>query len=100
MPPALVLAAPAALLGGPAGKAARALLGAYAVAVLATSAGAARSSSPADAARLPAIFATMHFSWGAGFLTSSARTGPPVRGIAHALRSGLGLVGRLARRGR
>ena len=99
MPPALVLAAPVALLGGPAGKAARGLLAAYALAVVATSARAARSAPPGDAALLPAVFATMHLSWGAGFVTSSLRTGPPLRGCAHALRSGLGIISRLARGG-
>ena len=100
LPPALVLAVPAALLGGPTGKVARGLLGTYALAVLVTSARAARSASPGDAVRLPAVFAAMHFGWGAGFVTSSVRTGPPLRGCAHALRRGLGLVGRAARRRR
>jgi succinoglycan biosynthesis protein ExoA len=55
------------------------LYGAGIVAVAASAA--ARGLAPRVAARLPAALATMHVSWGTGFLTSPAslavRTGPP-----------------------
>lgn len=45
----------------------------YAAANLIASAVVGRRLPANEAARLPAIFATMHFSWGYGFLTSRAR---------------------------
>jgi glycosyltransferase involved in cell wall biosynthesis len=81
--PTLVLAGIAAVLGpGAIGRAARAMLAGYAAAVLATSAAAARDADPGDAAGLPAVFATMHFSWGAGFLVACATHGPPLKALA------------------
>jgi succinoglycan biosynthesis protein ExoA len=35
-----------------------------------------------DAAALPAVFATMHAAWGAGFLAGAARFGPPLKALA------------------
>lgn len=35
-----------------------------------------------EAPRLGVVFATMHLSWGVGFLAGCARFGPPLRGIA------------------
>jgi hypothetical protein len=52
----------------------------YAAGVLAVTAMAARQLPPRVAARLPAVLATMHLSWGAGFLTSPRRLVP--RGLA------------------
>ena len=100
LPPTVTLAVPVALLPGPVGKLGKGVLGVYALAVLATSAREVKESSVGDAARLPAVFATMHLSWGVGVLTGSARFGPPVRAWAHAFRGGLGMVAGLARRGR
>ncbi|MGH3406201.1 MAG: hypothetical protein ACRDRJ_27445, partial [Streptosporangiaceae bacterium] len=47
--------------------------------VLAVSARATRGLPPRAAARLPLVLATMHMSWGAGFLTSPRDlvSGPP-----------------------
>lgn len=78
---ALAVAAPVR----PVRRAARTGLGAYGVAVLAASAALARRGR-ADALWLPAIFATMHVTWGAGFLAGCARFGVPVRAIARLLR--------------
>jgi succinoglycan biosynthesis protein ExoA len=92
-PPALVLAALAAAVAPqPIRVAARAALGAWAAAVLVTSARAAREHSPRDAAGLPAVFAAMHFSWGLGFLRGCLAFGPPLAALARIV--GLGRSGR------
>jgi succinoglycan biosynthesis protein ExoA len=52
----------------------------YAAAVGVTSARLAER--PAQAPALSAVFATMHLSWGFGFLAGCARFGPPLRAIA------------------
>jgi hypothetical protein len=49
---------------------------AYGAGVLAVAASAARQLRPPAAVRLPAALATMHLSWGAGFLTSPRRLVP------------------------
>jgi succinoglycan biosynthesis protein ExoA len=84
-PPAAVLAIAAGLGAGVAGLVASAagspppwrwlMLGfavpaVYAAGVLAVTAAAARRLRPAVLARLPVVLATMHVSWGVGFLTS------------------------------
>ncbi|GAA4578983.1 glycosyltransferase family 2 protein [Planotetraspora phitsanulokensis] len=46
---------------------------AYIVAILAGSVLTGRSLSPAALLRLPLVYATMHLSWGTGFLTSPSR---------------------------
>jgi succinoglycan biosynthesis protein ExoA len=75
--PGLVLtAAAAAVAPRPLRGAARAGLGAYAAALLATS---ARAGKPAE---LPLVFATMHFSWGVGFLRACAKLGVPWKALA------------------
>lgn len=86
MAPALVLAAPVALVGPqPLRALARLGLAGYAAALVAVSVRAARStSSKADAASLPAVFATMHLAWGAGFVLSAYRFGPPVAAVLSA----------------
>lgn len=80
LPPGLVLAAAAAVAPSPLRPAARAGLAAYAAAVLATSARELRRA-PADAATLPLVFATMHLSWGVGFLRGCATLGVPWRAV-------------------
>jgi hypothetical protein len=45
----------------------------YAAANLVASAAVGRKLAPAEAARLPAVLATMHLSWGWGFLTTPTR---------------------------
>jgi succinoglycan biosynthesis protein ExoA len=69
---------------------ARAAVGAYAVAVVGTSARALPESGAADAAALPVVFAVMHGTWGFGFLAGSARFGPPLAALAQLARRGSG----------
>jgi hypothetical protein len=54
----------------------------YGAAVLAASA----RSSPADAGALLLVFATMHLSWGVGFLRGCATLGVPWRALAALIR--------------
>ena len=71
--PALVLAGGGSCCGPRAlRRASRVGVGAYLSAVLVTSASAGRGR-PADALALPLVFATMHTSWGAGFLLGLGR---------------------------
>ena len=80
--PGLVLAAGAALVAPrPVRGVARAGLAAYGATVLATTAQAARDARLADAAALPAVFATMHLAWGVGFLRACAVLGIPWRAL-------------------
>ncbi len=81
LPPALAVTVPLALVPrGRLGRVARAGMAAYVAALLATAASRARAGLR-DACWLPAILATMHLSWGFGFLAGSARFGPPFRAI-------------------
>jgi succinoglycan biosynthesis protein ExoA len=84
LPPALVLAGASALVPGGAGRPGRLALAAWSAAAVAEAARAARreEASAADALALPAVFATMHFTWGAGFLAGSAKFGPPLQALA------------------
>ncbi|HEV3002599.1 MAG TPA: glycosyltransferase family 2 protein [Solirubrobacteraceae bacterium] len=87
LPPGLVLAAVAGVLPGPQRRAARAGVAAWACGLAATAARAAARGAPArDAAALPAVLATMHVAWGAGFLLGCARFGPPVAALARLAR--------------
>jgi hypothetical protein len=82
-PPALVLATVASLIAPrPIRLAARMAVASWVVAVLGTSARAAREHSPSDAVGLPAVFAMMHFSWGLGFLRGCLAFGPPLGALA------------------
>lgn len=86
LPPAVVLTSFAAALPlGPVRLAARVCMGGYVAVLLATAAGAAREAPLRDAAALPAVCATMHAAWGAGFFVGCARFGVPARGLAAAL---------------
>jgi succinoglycan biosynthesis protein ExoA len=89
LPPALVLTATAAL-GAP--RRVRACtqfgVGLYAGVIGVESARAARRSPPRVAAGLPAVFVTLHASWGLGFLAGIARFG----GVRVILRERLGRV--------
>ena len=86
LPPALVLALPAALLGpGLLRGAARLALAADLVLVGAVSLRATRAQR-ADAPGLALVFATMHSSWGLGFLTGCARFGPPLAALRRLVR--------------
>ena len=76
MMPGLVVAAGCALVAPrPLRRLARVGLGGYLGAVAVTSAR-ARNAEPRDALALPATFATMHGSWGAGFLAGLVRFAP------------------------
>lgn len=82
-PLALVIAVAASFVApGPLRLAARAAVAAYAAAVVATSVRAAGEAGARDAAALPLVFAVMHLTWGAGFVSGSIRFGPPVAAFA------------------
>ena len=86
LPPAVALVVAAALLPTPAARPFRLAAAAYGVVLLGESARiSVRSHAGRDPLWLPAVFAAMHLSWGAGFLVGSARFGFPLSGIAHAL---------------
>ena len=71
------------LLPGPLGRLARRGAGVYGLALAASAVTAARErdAAPADAASVPVVLAVMHTSWGLGFLSGSARFGPPVEAL-------------------
>lgn len=80
--PAVALTALAGLAPLPRiAAAARVGIGVYAASLIGASAAAGRRSAPGDAFALPAVFATMHLSWGAGFLLGCLRY-PPLRALA------------------
>jgi glycosyltransferase involved in cell wall biosynthesis len=83
------LALVGALLGSVAGPrpvraVGRAGVVAYAAALGANAARSATEADPRDAATLPLIFAIMHVTWGAGFVSGSIRFGPPVEALLRA----------------
>jgi succinoglycan biosynthesis protein ExoA len=84
--PSLALALLGALAPWPLRGPARALLSVYALVVFAVSAREARRGPAADAAALPLVFATMHLSWGFGFLAGALRFGPPLAALRRAAR--------------
>ena len=78
LPPALALVLAAAMLGPRTLRApARAAMLLYVLMLIGESARLSRGGSPDEALALPAIFATMHLSWGVGFLSGVARFGVP-----------------------
>jgi succinoglycan biosynthesis protein ExoA len=86
LPPALVLALPAALAGpGLLRTVARLALAAYLACVAAVSLRTTRGNS-SEAPGLAVVFATIHLSWGLGFLCGCARFGPPLAGLRTLLR--------------
>lgn len=81
LPPALVVTAAAAVAAPrPVRDLARVGIAVYATALAAGSAR-APDAGPADRGALPLVFATMHASWGAGFLAGAARFGPPLAAV-------------------
>jgi succinoglycan biosynthesis protein ExoA len=69
LPPAIVVAIALSVLGRPTvARAARRGLTLYVAALALESARVGRDAPLADAVALPAVYATMHVSWGAGFL--------------------------------
>ncbi|MEO3808724.1 glycosyltransferase family 2 protein [Sphaerisporangium sp. B11E5] len=76
-PPAAVAAIVLGLVVSPFFPLGLVVPGAYAAAILAGSVATGRGLPPAALARLPLVYATMHLSWGWGFLTSPPRLGKP-----------------------
>ncbi len=90
LPPTLALTLGAALLpGAPVRRPARWALIAYGVALLATTASRLRAGAR-DACSLPVVLATMHLSWGVGFLVGARRFGLPLRALLLLAREALG----------
>ena len=85
--PALVAIA-AIAVGGPrrARRPARAVVTVYAGCLIGEAARRATSGHAEEAPLLPAVLATMHFSWGAGFWRGAAKFGPPIEAIRRVLR--------------
>jgi succinoglycan biosynthesis protein ExoA len=63
----------------------RRALGAYGLVLVAAGLRTAGEEPPRDAAGVPVVLATMHISWGLGFLTGCVRFGPPVRAALRAV---------------
>jgi succinoglycan biosynthesis protein ExoA len=61
---------------------------AYALSLVAVALRQAREGNRGDAAALPVVLATMHLTWGLGFMTGSLRFGPPLAALGHV--AGLG----------
>jgi succinoglycan biosynthesis protein ExoA len=82
LPPGLALALSAAVLAPqPVRGLARLGLASY-LALTVVTAARAGAERLGDAAALPLVFATMHLSWGFGFLVGCLRFGPPLRALA------------------
>jgi succinoglycan biosynthesis protein ExoA len=80
--PALALATTAALAApGALRRAARGALAAYGASLLAATVPALRRARFADVVWLPLVLATMHITYGFGFLAGCARFGPPLAGL-------------------
>jgi succinoglycan biosynthesis protein ExoA len=85
--PGLALTVLASLVPSPLRALARLGAGAWLLAAGATAAReTTRGASPADAASLPLVLATMHLAWGFGFLYGCVRFGVPARALARVLR--------------
>jgi succinoglycan biosynthesis protein ExoA len=83
LPPALALTAAATV--GPFARlrrAARLGMSCYGLALGVSSVRAARQGDVQEASTLPAVWATMHLSYGLGFLRGCLRYGPPIESIA------------------
>lgn len=74
-PGVVLTAAAAAVAPTPLARPARAGLVLYALALVGASVQAARKGASRDVATLPLVFATMHVSWGTGFLAGLGRFG-------------------------
>ena len=86
LPPALAVTTVAAFAAPrPARALARAGLGMYGATLAATAARAASAARPGDTAALPAVYATMHLSYGVAFVAACARLGLPVAAAKAAL---------------
>ncbi len=86
LPPGLVTAsALAAASPAPLRAPARLGLAVYAAAVLLGTTRAAVDGAGAEAAALPLVWATMHYSYGTGFVSGCLRLGPPMRALTSSL---------------
>jgi succinoglycan biosynthesis protein ExoA len=99
VPPAITATVAGALVPGPHRPLARLGLGAYAALLAVTTAGRVGHAPARDVAALPAVLATMHLAWGAGFLTACAKLGPPLAAIAACLRRSPARPGPASERG-
>lgn len=90
LPPALTLTSVAGVAGPSrmVGRAARTALAAYAVTLVASSARVAAGEADGETAALPVVWATMHLSYGLGFLLGCAEYGPPLAAIGWIIRCG------------
>lgn len=90
LPPAVVIGTLMAAMpcrrATTAGRMASAL---YLAALVTTAAHLTRRAEWRDAVAVPTVLATMHYSWGAGFLIGAVRFGPPSRAIVRALCRGI-----------
>jgi succinoglycan biosynthesis protein ExoA len=95
LPPALALTAAAAAVGpfAPLRRTARLGMGVYALTLGVAAVRAAGRGDAPEAATLPAVWATMHLSYGVGFLCGCLRYGPPIESI-------VALIGARTRSGR
>jgi succinoglycan biosynthesis protein ExoA len=84
-PGLVVTIAASAIAPRPLRRAARAGVAAYVVAVAAATAAELRRAPVGDAAALPLVFATMHLSWGIGFLRGCATLGVPWEALTSGL---------------
>lgn len=84
--PALVVVALANLAPGSLGRIARTLLVFYGLVIAVAGLRAGTTTAAADRVGVTTVFATMHFSWGLGFLAGSVRFGPPLPGVTGVLR--------------
>jgi hypothetical protein len=83
--PGLVLAVAASVAAPrPLRGLARLAVAAYGAAIVAASARAMEPGRERDAAALPVVFVIMHGAWGAGFVVSSFRHGPPIGALLRA----------------
>jgi succinoglycan biosynthesis protein ExoA len=87
LPPGLALAAATAAVAPRAlARPAQAGLAVYAGALLATAVSAVKRGEPReDAAALPAVFATMHLSYGGGFLAGCVQEGLPLTAVLQSM---------------
>lgn len=83
LPPGLALGlATAVLAPSPVRRAGRLAVGAYALAMTGATARAVVAGHGRDGSALAAVLATMHLSWGSGFLAGCARYGLPLGALA------------------
>jgi succinoglycan biosynthesis protein ExoA len=83
-----VTVAAAIVPAGPLRRPARAATAAYTVAIGVAAARVAPNRTPRDIGGVAIALATMHLSWGAGFIYGCVRNGPPIGGLRRLLARG------------